>query len=132
MSDEDVIKKFAGDKFEADGSFQCSDPSKLEWFPPKGTKLKLDFKPNSKVEAKITLELPPNTFFSGKRAIEEATYIVDGDTLINDKPLDFQPSLKADETLVMSEDQKTKLRLMLHKVVFSDGVKGDWTCPDKS
>jgi hypothetical protein len=132
MSDEDVIKNFGVGKFEADGSFQCSDQSKLEWFPPKGTKLKVDFKPGSKVEAKITLVLAPNTFFSGKKAIEEATYIVDVDNLKNAKPLDFQPSLKANEALEMKVDPKTGLRFMLHKVVFTDGVKGSWTCPDKS
>lgn len=128
MSDEDVIKIFEGNKFEADGSFQCPDPSKADWFPPKGTALTLKFKTGSKVEAKIELVLPPHTFFKGKQAIEEATYIVKGDNLVNAKPLKFQPSLTAEETLVM----RTNPRVMLHVVKFSDGVVGEWTCPDKS
>jgi len=130
MSDEDVIKKFSGDGFEADGSFQCTDPSKVEWFPPRGTKLKLKMvKVGTTTAAKVKIELAPNTFFQGKRAIEEATYIVNGDNLVNAQALKFQPSLTANEILVMSTDPATTRQLMLHKVKFSDGVEARWTCP---
>jgi hypothetical protein len=133
MSDEDVIKKFSGDGFEADGSFQCKDPTKVEWFPPAGTKLKVKMiKNGTKVGAKIRLDLAPNTFFQGKQAIEAATYLVNGDTLVNAEKLVFQPGLIADETVVMTTDPKTTRQVMLHKVKFGDGVEGDWTCPDKS
>ena len=73
--------------------------------------------------------MAPNTFFQGKRAIEAATYIVNGDTLVNAQALKFQPSLTANETLVMSTDPTATRELMLHKVKFSDGVEGRWTCP---
>lgn len=133
MSDEDVIKKFSGNGFEADGSFQCKDPTKFDWFPPAGTKLKLDMvKTGTKVGAKIKIELLPNTAFQGKQAIEAATYIVNGDSMVSAEELVFQPGLTAMETLVMTTDPKTSRRVMLHKVKFGDGVEGDWTCPDKS
>ena len=123
MSEEEVINRFVGD-YVANGQFQSPRPAKDPWFPPKGLKLnliKVDLG-DGQLGAKVRLEPPPNSHFQGKDAIEAATYRVKDGNLFAEK-LAFRPDLTVDETLEMDG------QIMLHKVRFSDGEEGDWTCP---